>query len=242
MTRLRNGRKIPWLAALFAGVAAPVAAMVWLANLGFGGSLMNFAGTILAVALMGAGMIAGAAAGRIEAGVGLALLCGTGLLLFGQSQGLPYPLHPLATGLAVTVASISFAARGALFARSAGDKGWWIAAAVIAGEAAVVFTALARPDALPGWLLALLPAQWASAAIQSALNGPGYNAVIWELIALTGTAAATMLVAALWPRRWPYIIMFTTWIALSALVWHRPALPTMMADAPSPGSEAPVRR
>ena len=124
-------------------------------------------------------------------------------------------------GLALIIASTSFAARGTLFARSAAQKGWWIAVAVVAGEAAVVATAAAMPGALPGWLLALLPAQWASMAIRSALIGPGTPAAIVALFALGGTAAATLLVARLWPKRWPYLIMFTTWLGFSALVWQQ---------------------
>jgi hypothetical protein len=77
------------------------------------------------------------------------------------------------------------------------------------------------PGALPGWLLALLPAQWASMAIRSALIGPGTPAAIAALFALGGTAAATLLVARLWPKRWPYLIMFTTWLGFSALVWDQ---------------------
>ena len=87
----------------------------------------------------------------------------------------------------------------------------------------MVLTAAAMPGALPGWLLALLPAQWASAAIQTTLTTSGAGVALSELIALAGTAAATLLVAALWPRRWPYLVMFTTWLGLSALVWHFPA-------------------
>lgn len=228
---------MPWLATLIAAIAAPVTAMLVLADARLDGSLTSFGGTILAVALMSAGMIAGATTGRLGVGVLLALVCGTALLLFAQTLGMPLPSHLLATRVAFTLASVSFAARGVLFARSGGSKGWLIAIAVIAGEAAIVFTALARPDALPGWLLALLPAQWASAAIKEALTGAGANAAIWELLALSGTAAATLLVATLWPRRWPYAIMFTTWIALSALVWHRPVWPValILAEAAQEG-------
>lgn len=239
---LRSGRPIPWLAALIAGFVAPAAAMAMLAETRFGGGLPDLAGTILAVALMGAGMIAAAAAGRLGPGVGLALVCATALLLGALGLGLSLPAHPLATGLAFAIASISFAARGALFARSARDKGWWIAAGVIAGEAAVVFTALAQPDALPGWLLALLPAQWASAAIAAALTGTMPEAAIWELFALTATAAATLLVARLWPRRWPYIIMFTMWIGVSVLVLHRPPLTMWAPQDTSSQGEAPQTR
>jgi hypothetical protein len=183
--------------------------------------LVVAAGPILAVGLMGAGMISAAIAGRLWIGIALALLTGAGLVWLAFALGMPPVTHPVAIGLAVIIASTSFAARGTLFARSAADKGWWIAVAVVAGEAAVVATAAAMPDALPGWLLALLPAQWASMAIQSALTGPGTPTAIAGLFALGGTAAATLLVAHLWPRRWPYLIMFTTWLGFSALVWRQ---------------------
>lgn len=181
------------------------------------------AAPLLAVGLMSVGMIGAAVAGRLWIGVGLAVLTGAGLIVLARALGLPPLPHPLSIGLAVLVASISFAARGTLFARSAGARGWWIAVFVVAGEAAILATAYAMPGALPAWLLVLLPAQWASTAIQTALAGTGTAAASSPLIALAGTAAATLLVARLWPRRWPYLIMFTAWLALSALVWHRPA-------------------
>ncbi len=187
-------------------------------------------GPILAVGLMGVGMIAAAAAGRLWIGVVLALLTGAGLIMFARALGmLPLP-HPLSTGLAVIIASISFAARGTLFARSASDKGWLIAVFVVAGEVAILSTALAIPDTLPDWLLALLPAQWASVAIQTAFIGTGTRAASSALFALAGTAAVTLLVAWLWPRRWPYLLMFTAWLGFSALVWHRPGPPMPRAD------------
>jgi hypothetical protein len=43
-------------------------------------------------------------------------------------------------------------------------------------------------------------------------------------------SAVTLLVARLWPRRWPYGLMFTAWLGLSALVWHRPGPPMPRAD------------
>ena len=135
-------------------------------------------------------------------------MAGVGLVLFACALGMPPPLHPLSGGLAIIIASISFAARGALFARSASDKGWWIAVFVVAGEAAILITASALPDSLPEWLLVLLPAQWASTAIQTAFTGTADRAASAALLALAGTAAATLLVAWLWPRRWPYLIMF----------------------------------
>ncbi len=185
-------------------------------------SLAATGGPILAIALMGTGMIAAAAAGRLWVGVILALVTGAGLTLLVHAFGLPALPRLAPTGLAAVIASISFAARGALFARSAAAKGWWIALAVVAGEAAVVLTAAAAPGVLPDWLLALLPAQWANMAIQSALTGTSAMATSSPLIALGGTAAATLFVAWLWPSRWPYLVMFTAWLGLSALVYHSP--------------------
>lgn len=212
---------LAWLTAGLAGVAAPALAMLLLHNAPATAPIVQVTGPILAVGLMGAGMISAAIAGRLWIGIALALLTATGLIWLAHALGMPRLEQPVATGLAVIIASSSFAARGTLFARSAADKGWWIAVAVVAGEAAVVVTAAAMPGALPGWLLALLPAQWASMAIQSALTSPGAPAAIAALFALGGTAAATLLVAHLWPRRWPYLIMFTTWLGFSALVWRQ---------------------
>jgi hypothetical protein len=178
-------------------------------------------GAIVAVGMMGAGMIAAAVTGRFWSGVIAALLGGAGLVMVARAFGLPAFHSPAAAVLAALVASVSFAARGALFARSAGARGWWIALGVVAGEAAVLATAAAMPGAWPVWVLALLPAQWATLALQSALTGAGAHIASAALIALGGTAAATLLVARLWPRRWPYLVMFTTWLALSALVWSR---------------------
>lgn len=203
-----------WLTVALAGGVAPAGALVMTRD-------ASAAGTIVAIGMMGAGMIAAAAAGRFAVGVIAALLAGAGLLLLARALGLPALHAPAATVLAAVVASLSFAARGALFARSASARGWWIAVAVVAGEAAVLLTAAAMPGAWPGWVLALLPAQWATIALQAALTGTGAQVASIAMLALGGTAAATLLVARLWPRRWPYLIMFTTWLALSALVWER---------------------
>ncbi len=214
-----------WFCVALAGAVAPAMAMLLLANATTPVPLVSVGGPILAVGLMGAGMIAAAAAGRLWVGVLLSVLTGAGLIVLARALGMPMPISPLSVGLAVLIASISFAARGALFARSAAGKGWWIAVFVVAGEAAVVLTASARPGMLPDWLLALLPAQWANLAIQSALTGTGTDAASSALIALGGTALATLLVAWLWPRRWPYVIMFTAWIGLSSLVYHSSGAP-----------------
>lgn len=88
----------------------------------------------------------------------------------------------------------------------------------------MLLTAAARPEALPDWLLELLPAQWASTAIEASLTGAEEEAARACLIALGGTAAATLLVVWLWPRRWTYLIMFTAWLGLSALVWQTQAV------------------
>ncbi len=214
---------LAWLSAVLAGIAGPALAILLLADAPAPALLATVCSPILAVGLMGAGMIGAAAAGRLRIGILFALLTGAGLIALAQALGMPLLPHPSSTGLAVVIASVSFAARGALFARSAFDKGWLIALAVVAGEAAILVTASALPGALPGWLLVLLPAQWARVAIQTSLTGAGAFAAGSELLALGGTAAATLLVASLWPRRWPYLIMFSAWLGLSALVWHWPA-------------------
>ena len=220
-----TGSRPAWFTAALFGMIVPAVALVALASGPEAASLAVIGGPVLALGLMGAGMIAAAASGRLWIGVALALLVGAGFLALAKGLGLAGGVPPLATGAAMLIASVSFAVRGALFARSARDKGWWIAVFVVAGEAAILITAAAAPGALPDWLLALLPAQWANRSIQTALGGMGSLAAGSALIALAGTAAATLLVAALWPRRWPYVIMFSTWLALSALVYHYPAPP-----------------
>jgi hypothetical protein len=207
------------------GVAAPAAAILLLSGAPGPARIAMFGGPILAVGLMSAGMIGAAAAASLRTGMVLAVLVGAGLILLALMQGMPPVSHPLSTALAIIIASLSFSVRGALFARSAGDKGWWIAIFVVGGEFAIVATAVAMPDALPDWLLALLPAQWASVAIQTAVTGSGTLAASSALLALAGTAAATLLVVARWPSRWPYLVMFTVWLGFSALVLHRPAPP-----------------
>lgn len=216
------------------GVAAPWAAIMLLAYRPVPVSEVLLGGAIVAVALMAAGMIGAAALASLRIGVLFSLLNGAALLGLGWALGLPLLGYPLATALVAFVASISFAVRGALFARSAGNKGWWIAAFVVIGEVAILATAMALPDALPSWLLALLPAQWASVAIQTALAGNPILTAGAALLALAGTAAATHLVASLWPRRWPYLVMFTTWLGASALVSYYPAPPAMHLGAAMP--------
>jgi hypothetical protein len=210
-----------WAATGIAGLALPAAAVLALAGTPGGAAVVG--GPVLAAGMMGAGMIGAAASGALRTGIGLGLLCAILLIGIASLLGMPLPGDPLATVLAAVVAALSFAARGALFARSGGPRGWWIALAVVGGEAAMLAVAAVQPGALPGELLVLLPAQWASTALGYALAGGGALAASSELIALAGTAAATLLVALLWPRRWPYLVMFTTWLALSALVWHYPA-------------------
>ena len=221
---------LAWSAVALAGVVAPTLAMLMLVDAPAPAPLALVGGPILGVGLMGVGMIGAAAAGRLWIGVLLALLTGVGLILLARALGMPPLPHPFSTGLAVIIASFSFAARGTLFARTASNQGWWIAVFVVSGEAAMLLTASALPGALPDWLLVLLPAQWASTAIQTALTGTGTRAASSALFALAGTAAATLLVARLWPRRWPYAVMFTAWLGLSALVWNRPGPPMPRAD------------
>ena len=219
-----------WLSAALAGCFVPAGALLLMPG-------SSPVAPLVAVGLMGAGMIGAAAAGRLEIGLVCALVAGAGLVALAHMLGAAALTHPAPLGLAFLIAAISFAARGALFARSLGGKGWWMALAVVGGEGAMLFVAAARPGALPDWLLALLPAQWASAAIRTASSGAGASLAGSELAALAGTAAATLLVAKLWPRRWPYLIMFTAWLGLSALVLHRPSLPeTSTAQAAAPAA------
>jgi hypothetical protein len=194
---------LAWLTVALAGFAAPGLAMLLLP--------LDAAGPpVLATAMMGAGMIAAAAAGRFVVGATLALAAGLTLSLILGAHALPLVLT-------IAAASVSFAARGTLFARSAGKRGWWIALAVLAGEGAMLALAVLDQGAVPDWLLALLPAQWASMGIAAALAGQSSPA---PLAALAGTAATTMLVARLWPARWPYLVMFTAWLGFATIVWH----------------------
>ena len=220
---------LAWLTVAVAGCVAPAIAMIMLGGGGAGFAIGAVAKPLLAIGLMGAGMI-GAAAGRFWVGIILALLTGIGLISLAQVLGMSMPDYPFSLALAVFIATISFAARGALFARSVPGKGWWIAVFVVAGEAAILFTAVALPGALPDIVLVLLPAQWANMAIESAFIGSGTRAAGAALTALGGTAMVTLLVAQLLPRRWPYIFMFTAWLGLSALVWY-----TLDTDGPHIG-------
>ena len=213
---------IAWSVSAGVGLVIPAIALVLLAN----GSAHGHASTtppVIAIAMMAGGMIAGAADGRFWFGTVMAALNGIALAALATILGALSLAYVIVVVIAIPFASVSFAARGALFARSGGARGWWIALFVVAGEAAIVLTALADPNALPAWLLALLPAQWASIAVGAAFDECGELLAMAPLIALAGTGAATMFVVALWPKRWTYAVMFTTWLAMSALVYHQHA-------------------
>jgi hypothetical protein len=227
MTANANPNRMALAVAGLMGVGLPVAAM-FLATTP--AALLLHAGAILAAGLMAVGMIGTAAVGRFRLGLVLALMAGLGLVLLVRAVGFGALPHPFSTGLAVILACCSFAARGVLFARALGPRGWQMALFVVAGEAATLMATATLPGVLPQWLLALLPAQWASMAFNTALLGTGTRAASSALYALAGTAAATLLVARLLPRKWPYAIMFTTWLALSALVMHRPVAPLPVAS------------
>lgn len=174
---------------------------------------------LCAIGMMGAGMI-GSALSVHWRGVVHAAVCGLALALLANTLGLAPLPDPLALTFAIGAASVSFAARGTLFARSGGRRGWWIAVAVLAGEGAMLALTVASPGAVPAWLLALLPAQWASLAVGAAFGVTERGAADAALIALAGTAATTLLAARLWPARWPYLVMFSAWIGFAALVWR----------------------
>lgn len=223
MTDISRNPRPAWVVATLAGVIVPAVVLLWLAETPT--LVAHAAAPILAAGLMAIGMIGAAAAGRLWAGLGAALLAGLGLVLLVRAAGFgPLP-HPVSTALAVMVAALSFSARGFLFSRALGARGWLMALFVVGGEGATLLATATLPGLLPAWLLALLPAQWASMALNTALLGSGTRAAGAALVALAGTAAATLLVARLLPRKWPYLIMFSTWLALSALVLHRPVPP-----------------
>ena len=203
---------LAWSGAALFAVVLPVCAVLLL-------SKASALPAIIALAVMGAGMIAAAASGRFWPGLGAAVGAGLTLLLVAHVVGLSVSIAPFIVVIAVAVASASFAARGALFARSAGPRGWLVALGILAGEGAVVLSAVIDPDLWPDWLLAVLPAQWASMAFEAAIDSTLATA---PLTALGGTALATLLVVHLWPRRWTYAIMFSVWLGLSALVYHSP--------------------
>ena len=201
-----------WLVALGLGLLAPALVLL------FASKAPSV--PIIAVGMMAAGMISAAVRRRFSTGLGFGVLSGALLVALAAFTHARSLSDMIWIGAAIFVASVSFAARGALFARSASDKGWWIGLAVVAGEGALLATAAASPGAIPDWLLVLLPAQWAAIALGHGFDGGNIRAGIAALCALGGTAGATMIVARLWPSRWPYLVMFSTWIGLSALVWH----------------------
>ncbi len=215
-----------WFTTAFAGIALPI--LILLALSIASSPLAPAGGPVFTLGLMGVGIIAASTAGKFWIGVTLALLNAAFLLALALALGMPAPVHLSAIGLAMVIASGSFAARGFLFSKTLSEKGWLMALFVVAGEASVLLIVSTLPGLLPAWFLALLPAQWANVAIQSALTGTGTLAALPELIALAGTAATTLLAARLWTRRWPYLLMFTTWLSLSALVyfWPGPTTPT----------------
>ncbi|WOJ96002.1 hypothetical protein R0137_12215 [Congregibacter brevis] len=214
-----------WSATVVLGVAVPILVLLTLS--GSPSSLVISSGPILTLGLMGVGIIAASTAGRFGLAVSLALMNGASLIVFALLLGMPAPTHPFSTVLAMVIATVSFSARGALFAITLSQRGWLMALFVVAGEASVLLIVSLFPGALPDWFLALLPAQWASIAIQASLSGAGTLAAIPVLIALAGTAVTTLLAARFCLHRWPYPLMFTVWLGLSALVyfWSAPATP-----------------
>lgn len=211
-------RNVPaWATAFVTGVAVPVALLAVLSTAASAQALLS--GPVFALGLMGVGIIVAATVGHFWVGVLLALLNTVCLIVLARVLGMPALADPFSIAFAVLIASGSFAARGALFARTLSHKGWWMALFVVAGEGSVLLIASMAPGLLPNWFLALLPAQWASMAIQTALSGSGSAAATPVLIALAGTAVTTLLAARFWLRRWPYPVMFTTWLGLSALVY-----------------------
>ena len=219
-----------WLCLALAAIGGPALAMLLVVNASAPAPIALVGGPIFAVGLMGAGMIAAAASRRFWFGFPLALLAGVGLIQTARALGMPVLPHPFSTGMAVIVTSFAFAALGTLLGRIGSDKGWRTASTVVAVMAATLLIATAWPGALPDALLALVPAQWASAAIQTALTGTGTRAASSALFALGGTGTAMLLAAWLSPRKWPFWLVVAAWAGLSMLVWQRPAPPMPRAD------------
>ena len=209
-----------WITTVLVGVALPILTLLVLAAASSPVALAG--GPILTLGLMGVGIIAAATAGKFWIGVVLALLNAAFLLVLAFALGMPALQHPFEIALAMVIASFSFAARGALFSKTLADRGWLMALFVVAGEGSVLLIAATLPGVLPTWFLALLPAQWASSAIQMAVTGTSVFETLPALIALAGTAATTLLAARLWLRIWVYLLMFAAWLGLSALVYFWP--------------------
>ncbi len=223
--RLRRWPASSWTTMTLVGVAVPVLLMLVLSAAP--SSLLLKSGPVFTLGLMGVGIIAASIIGYFWIGVLLALVNGAGLVVLAFALGMSTLAHPTSTGLAMVIASGSFAARGALFSKTLSRKGWLMALFVVTGEASVLLIASLWPGALPDLFLALLPAQWSSIAIQTALTGTGTLEALPVLIALAGTAATTLLATKLYPRPWPYLLMFTAWLGLSAVVYFEslPAKP-----------------
>ena len=75
---------LAWLTVGLAGIAAPALALVLLADPSACAPLASLAGPVLAVGLMGAGMIAAAVVGRFWIGVVLALIAGAVVVLWAN--------------------------------------------------------------------------------------------------------------------------------------------------------------
>ncbi|MEO0576624.1 MAG: hypothetical protein AAF004_14260 [Pseudomonadota bacterium] len=234
--RTRNTRA--WFAATLTGVVIPVSVLVWLF---FTSSPLALAGgPVFTLGLMGVGIIGAAAAGRFRVGVLMAQANAACLLALAIALGLPALPHLMPVGVVMIIASLSFAARGALFAKTLTHKAWLMALFVVLGEASVLLIAAMFPGILPDWFLALLPAQWANIAIQTALAGAGMLPAASALLALAGTAATTLLAARLWFRRWPYPLMFTAWLGLSAVVYFSVAGSSSAGVEPTQRFEAVI--
>ena len=144
-----------WFTTALTGVALPI--LILLALSIASSPLAKAGGPVLTLGLMGVGIIAASIIGKFWIGISLALLNAACLLVLAFALGMPAPAHPFAIGLAMVIASGSFAARGTLFSKTLSAKGWLMALFVVAGEASVVLIVSTLPGVLPEWFLALVP-------------------------------------------------------------------------------------
>jgi hypothetical protein len=156
---------LAWSTTALTGVVLPV--LIMLALSAAPSPLALAGGPVFTLGLMGVGIIAAATAGHFWIGVLLALLNVACLMVLAFALGMPALPHPVSTAFAMVIASGSFAARGALFAKTLAHRGWLMALFVVAGEASVLLIAsVFRARCRDGFWRSCLPSGPASRSRQ----------------------------------------------------------------------------